>query len=127
MSKQEKSRKRILAGFGVRLACFIVLMGALMLYGVFVLTPSHDYGICSMLNLYQQPGNTVDVLVAGSSVAYSGTNTNVLWEAYGISSYDLCGAEQPFWSTYYQLKEALRLQRPKLIVLDAKAAVYTRD
>ncbi len=117
----------MLAGFGVRAACFIVLTAMLMIYGVYVLTPHHDYGICSMLNLYQQPKNTVDVLVAGSSLAYSGANTNVLWKAYGIASYDLCGAEQPFWSTYYQLKEALRLQRPKLIVLDAKAAVYTRD
>ena len=127
MTKQATGRKRMLAGFGVRMSCFIVLMGAVMLYGIYVLTPHHDYGICPMLNLYQQPKNSVDVLVAGSSLAYSGTNTNVLWKAYGISSYDLCGAEQPFWSTYYQLKEALRVQRPKLIVLDAKAAVYTRD
>ena len=127
MAKKEKSRKRLLTGFGVRIACFIVLMGAVMIYGIYVLTPKHEYGICPMINLYRQPRGSVDVLVAGSSLAYSGSNTNVLWKAYGISSYNLCGAEQPFWSTYYQLREALRYQRPKVIILDAKAAVYTRE
>ena len=127
MNKETKSRKKTLSCFALRLIGFIVLMGSVMLYGIYVLTPKHDYGICPMINLYRQPRNSVDVLVAGSSLAYSGANTNVLWKAYGISGYDLCGAEQPFWSTYYQLKEALRFQRPKVIVLDAKAAVYTRD
>ena len=127
MPEKAKSRKKVLAGFAVRILCFSLLIGSLMIYGVYVLTPKHEYGICPMMNLYRQPADTVDVLVAGSSLAYSGCNTNVLWEKYGIACYNLCGAEQPFWSTYYQLREALRFQRPKVIVLDAKAAVYTRD
>ena len=124
---KEKSRKRVLAGFGIRTVCFALILFTVLAYGVYVLTPKHEYGICPMLNLYLQPRNTVDVLVIGSSVAYTGVNTNLLWEEYGLACYNLCSAEMPFWSTYYQLREALRYQRPKLILLDAKAAVYTRE
>ncbi len=127
MSEKKKSRKGALAGFWVRLVCFVLIAGAVLIYGSYVLTPKQEYGICPMTNLYMQPRDTVDVLVIGTSLAYSGCNTNVLWSLYGIASYDLCGAEQPFWETYYLLREALTLQSPQLIVLDAKAASYTKN
>ncbi len=30
----------------------------------------------------------------------------------------MTGAEQPLWNSYYNLKEALKTQKPKLVVLD---------
>ena len=127
MSEQTKNRKATLAGFWIRLVCFVLVAGTILVYASYVLTPKQEYGVCPMTNLYMQPTDTVDVLVIGTSLAYSGCNTNLLWMKYGIASYNLCGAEQPFWETYYQLKEALTLQTPKLIVLDAKAASYTKN
>ena len=115
------------AGFLARLVCFAVIAVLLLVYAGYVLTPKHDYGICSMMNLYRQPDDSVDVMTVGSSLAYAGVNTNVLWEEYGIASYNLCSAEQPFWVSYYTIREALKTQHPKVILLDAKAATYTRD
>ena len=115
------------ASFAVKAVCFSLLSVLLLLYARYVLTPKYDYGICSMNNLYAQPRNSVDVLVVGSSLAYAGVNTNELWSRYGIAAYDLCSAEQPFWVSYYTIREALRTQRPKLIVLDVKPASYFAD
>ncbi len=127
MTEQGRKKSTILAGFYLRAACFAVLLLALLSYVCYVLTPKHDYGICSMLNLYRQPENSVDVLAVGTSIAYAGINTNVLWQEYGIASYNLCSAEQPFWISYYMLREALKTQRPKVILLDAKPAIYPDD
>ena len=126
MAECAGGRKK-LAGFWLRAVCFALLFSIAFTYAVFVLTPKYDYGVCSMMNLYCQPPRSVDVLVIGTSLAYAGVNTNVLWREYGIAAYDLCSAEQPFWCTYYMLKEALKTQRPQLILLDAKAAIYTQD
>ncbi len=67
---------------------------------------------------YELPENSVDVLVLGSSHAYQGINTSVLWREYGYSAFNLCGAAQPIWNTYYYLEEALKTQTPKVIILD---------
>ncbi|MBR5111753.1 MAG: hypothetical protein IK099_16350 [Clostridia bacterium] len=127
MAERTVSRKKKAAGFWLRLACFSLLAALLLMYANYVLTPKHDYGICSMMNLYRQPDDSVDVLAVGTSLAYAGINTNVLWEEYGIASYNLCSAEQPFWVSYYTIREALKTQHPKVILLDAKPAIYTRD
>lgn len=113
--------------FWVRVICFFLLAALLLGYATYVLTPKNDYGICSMVNLYRQPENTVDVLAVGTSMVYAGVNTNVLWSEYGIAAYDLCSAEQPFWVSYYVIREALKTQQPKVILLDAKPSIYTRD
>ena len=121
-----KKVMKILA-FWLRLIVFVLILGIVLDYTVYVLTPKHDYGICPIVNYYRQPENTVDVLVMGTSCAYAGVNTNLLWEEYGIAAYNLCGAEQPYWLTYYYLQEALKTQTPKLILLDAKASIYSED
>ena len=121
------SRKKMILGFWLRLAGFALVLCVVLNYAVYVLIPKHDYGICPITNLYQQEENTIDVLMLGTSCGYAGVNTNVLWEEYGIAAYNLCSAEQPYWISYYYLQEALKTQKPKLILLDAKASVYTPD
>ena len=121
------SRGKMLLGFWLRLVTFAVILCVVLNYTVYVLTPKNDYGICPIVNLYHQPEDSVDVLVLGTSCGYAGVNTNILFEEYGIAAYNLCGAEQPYWISYYYLEEALKTQTPKLILLDAKASVYTAD
>ena len=123
----EKKQRRIrFLKFILRIAGFLMLFIIICEYALYVLTPKHDYGICSMVTYYQQPKGTVDVLVLGTSAAYSDINTNILWEEYGLAVYDLCGAEMPYWAIYYYLKEALKTQTPKLILLDAKPSIYSQ-
>lgn len=76
---------------------------------------------------YDLPENSVDVLVLGSSHAYQGINTAVMWKDYGYAAFDLCGAAQPIWNTYYYLEEALKTQTPKLIILDVYTLHYTSE
>ena len=127
MAEKEKGRIGKLAGFWTRFICFVLIAVFMLVYANYVFTPKHDYGICSMVTYYGQEKDTIDVLTIGTSLAYSGINTNVLWKEFGITSYNLCSAEQPFWVSYYLLKEALKTQHPKVILLDAKPAIYTRD
>ena len=127
MAQGTRERRRMLGRFWLRLTVFCVLAVLLLAYAAYVLTPKYDYGICSMLNLYRQPLNSVDVLAVGTSLFYSGINTNVLWDEYGIAAYNLCSAEQPFWVSYYAIREALKTQRPKVILLDAKPSAYSSD
>lgn len=67
---------------------------------------------------YAEPDNTMDFVFVGSSQLYADIAPNVLFSEYGISSYDFCANEQPLWISYYYIKEALKHQNPKAIVLD---------
>lgn len=86
-----------------------------------VLLLKSEDGIEQIESFYLQKDNTVDVLFMGNSHVYCNVNTGVLWDEYGIAGYDLGGAEQPYWNTYYYLKEALKTQRPQIIVLEISA------
>ncbi len=76
---------------------------------------------------YKQEKNTIDVLCLGSSHTYTNINPAVLWDEYGIASYDMAGSNQPLWNSYYYFKEALKYQKPELAVLDVYRAIETED
>ncbi|MDD6305400.1 MAG: hypothetical protein PUA75_00390, partial [Clostridiales bacterium] len=84
-------------------------------------------GCYPMQMFYKQEKNTIDVLCLGSSHTYTNINPAVLWDEYGIASYDLAGSNQPFWNSYYYFKEALKYQTPELVVLDVYRAIETQD
>lgn len=125
--EEARSRRRRNAAFIARLLAFLLIFSMLCAIALYVLIPKADYGPGSMINAYMQPENSVDVLAIGTSMTYAGLNTNVLWANWGIASYNLASAEQQYWNTYYYLEEFLKLQRPKLILLDAKAATYLKS
>ena len=75
-------------------------------------------GIVQIRNLYKHEKNSIDVLFLGSSHVFLDVNTQVLFNDYGIASYILAGSFQPFWNNYFYLKEALKTQKPKLVMLE---------
>lgn len=115
-------KKRIfrVTGFGALLLITLAVANG-------ILTFKYRDGIYSMQKFYEQEEGTVDVLVLGPSLAYADVNTAVLWNDYGISAFNLAGSIQPLWNTYYYLKEALKYQRPKVIVLEASLVTMVDD
>lgn len=62
--------------------------------------------------------NKFDVLLMGSSHMLNSVNPNILWKEFGITSYNYGTGGQSLDVTYYLLKEALKTQNPKIVVLD---------
>lgn len=75
---------------------------------------------------YEEKEDTLDFVFVGSSQLYADIAPAVLFSEYGMTSYDFCANEQPLWISYYYIKEALKHQKPKAIVLDV-FTVYGAD
>lgn len=92
---------------------------------VFIL--KRNDGITPMQHLYAQKKNTIDVLFCGPSLMGLGIDIDELWYDYGIAGYNLWGSVQPFWNCYFELKEALKYQSPKVVVLEVSPATYSYE
>lgn len=104
-------------------AVIIIAVAALITVGALhILLLKSEDGINQFQAFYKHPKNSIDVIFSGSSKTYCDISTGVLWDNYGIAAFDLAGAEAPSWVSYYQLKEALRTQRPKVICYEVSVA-----
>ena len=92
-----------------------------------VLSFKSTNGIRQARDMYAQPKNSVDVVFMGSSHIHCDVNTALLWEEFGIASYDYSAAEQPLWTTYYYLLEICKYQDPHLVVLDLYSPARFKD
>lgn len=72
----------------------------------------------TFLKFYDLEKNSVDVLFLGSSHMVAAMNPVQLYDDYGISGYNLGSEQQNLFVSYYWLKEALKYQNPKVVVLD---------
>lgn len=106
---------------------FCALLGVVLLQLNQLLSFKYPDGVRQMEQFYELEKESVDILVLGSSHAFVNVNPAVLYEEEGIAAYDLCASMQPMWHTYYYLKEALKYQKTKLIVLDVFRFVEKKD
>ena len=79
----------------------------------------YDDGLRQMTSFYELGDNTVDVLVLGSSHAFVNILPEEMWSKKKIAAYNLCGSIAPLWNSYYDLIEASKYQKPKLVILEA--------
>lgn len=70
------------------------------------------------VGFYEIEKNTVDVLFLGSSHAATFYIPQELYNNYGITSYNLSSGQQDMLTTYYWIKEALRFQHPRAIIIE---------
>jgi len=79
-----------------------------------------------VLNFYKQEKNSIDVLFLGSSHAYTAFNPEIIKEQTNLNSYIFATTEQSMLITYHYLKEALKYQNPKQIILEVHMMVYQK-
>ena len=72
----------------------------------------------TFIDFYKLEENTVDVLFFGSSHSVSSFSPQKLYDEFSIRSYNLSSEQQNLLVSYYWLKEALKYQTPKAVVLD---------
>lgn len=101
--------------------CTFLLLTALMLGGLNWLLRDRE---TSLSSLYSEPRNSVDVFIVGSSHVNSGYIPAVLWQEYGISAHNVYSWSQPMWISYHYIREGLKTQSPKVVVLDLNGMLY---
>lgn len=69
---------------------------------------------------YKMENNSIDVLFLGSSVVVNAFIPQEIYNDYGIRSYNLGSEQQSVFLSYYWLEEALRYQKPQIVVLDMR-------
>jgi hypothetical protein len=87
----------------------------------------HADGAAIMRDYYELPPNSLDVIYFGSSHMFAGLNTVESWQGYGVPAYNLCASMQPAAGSYYYMVEALKTQKPKVLVLDTYMLCYSQD
>lgn len=101
----------------IKVVLFIGLCCAIF-FTVKIIYRQKFFGNWNLINLYKQPKNTIDVLIAGDSHALTTINPGILWEKEGISSYLVSTEGQDIWISYHGVVEALKTQNPEVIVYD---------
>lgn len=108
----------------------IIIIIFILLFSLFIfdrlsillIRKGNGYGT-DVLNFYKLDKNSIDMLILGSSHAYTAFNPYQIEKETGLKTYDFCTQQQPLWITYYYLNEALKYQKPKYIVLEAHMAI----
>jgi hypothetical protein len=110
----------------IKVASFLTLFCLIFAYASAVLYPkwgNRDYTQSSVPTFYLQPKNSIDVLFIGSSSFLRGISSLIMWEKYGFPGYTRASAQQSAMINYYYLKEALKYQHPKVVVIDGISIV----
>ena len=115
MAKKEsgKSKKIIVA-----LVLPVLSIGILWFFQR-LLTPKYQVGVIegSFTEEYYKEKVPHDVLIFGDCDAYENFSPIKMYEDYGISAYIRGSGEQYIWQSYYLLRDSLRIETPKVVVL----------
>lgn len=102
---------------------FIIIFFILLhMLSILLVRKGNGYGT-DVFDFYKQEKNSIDILYLGSSHAYSSFNPYLIEEKTKLNGYVFATQQQPLWITYHYLKEALKYQKPKYVVLEVHMAI----
>ena len=70
--------------------------------------------------IYEAEKDSLDVVTLGSSAMYRYFNNPVLWEEYGLTSYNLATSDQPIEVLENLVDEVCKTQSPQLFVVETR-------
>lgn len=110
-------------GLVLKSGAFLLILAFIMLPLTWIFLPKTYFSdewsnTSTIVNFYRMEKDSIDVLFMGSSHCISAFSPQELYDRYGLRSYNLGTEQQSLLVSYYWLKEALRYQHPKAVVLD---------
>ncbi len=110
----------------VRCVVFLVILVSALWIINQILRPEYDFSNAywpsstTYKRFYEMEKESIDVLFLGSSVMMNVFSPLQIYKDYNIRSFNLGSEQQSPFLSYYWLKEALRFQKPKIVVMDAR-------
>ncbi len=107
--------------FVLRAVVYLLIFAVLFTLASFLFIPKRSgAGENSQIaGFYKEPKNTIDVLGLGSCNLYSSFSPVVLYEKYGITCYNFCCPDEELSTSYYFLKDALKTQDIKVVMVES--------
>ncbi len=113
--------KRRVAVFWIKLVAFLCVLGC-VLNAVGTLLDGGDDVMHSAAAFARMPTNSADVLWLGTSHMFYNIIPQYLYDLSGVTSAFVTGNSQDLTASYWQLRQALLTQQPKVVVLDVYMA-----
>ncbi len=79
-----------------------------------------------LISEYYQEEMDHDVLFVGDCEVYENFIPAELWQDYGINSYIRGSAQQLIWQSYYLLEDALRYEKPDVVIFNVLSMKYDK-
>ena len=104
----------------------IVLFAVLFFAVQRLLMPKYQTGTIegSMIEEYYDASEPHEVIFLGDCEVYENFSPVTMYENYGISSYIRGSAEQYIWQSYYLLRDTLKTETPKVVVLSVHSLQF---
>lgn len=73
---------------------------------------------------YYEETTSHDVLMVGDCEVYENFDPMYLWKHFGITSYIRGNAQQLVWQSYYMLEDALKYEKPKVVIYNVQSLTH---
>lgn len=101
------------------LLCLVLLSGLAA-----DLSQYYDHNVYKLDAFYAEPKNTLDVVLLGASEVFTDFSSGYAYDLYGFTSYPYALDSNPGALYEAQLREILRCQNPKKIVVEINGFLY---
>ena len=117
-------KKKLYVTRTVKVACLLLALmfscGFLQTYGL----RRDDHNMVRLTGYYREKSGSLDVVLLGASEIYTGYSAGRAYEKYGYTSYPVATESITTDGMLLALKEIVRTQHPKLIVIEPNAYLY---
>ncbi|MBQ3163648.1 MAG: RICIN domain-containing protein [Lachnospiraceae bacterium] len=116
----------------IKVIVFLVLFLIIFVYVQNIVTPKWTYtdwqegDTARYRKFYEVERDSLDYIVLGPSRSFWSLNPMVIYAETGYTGYSLGGSVQGIEVSYYWLKEALKYQKPKYVILETGAFFYPK-
>ena len=113
-----KNRRKSIVAFTSFIVIFVLLLNLFSM----ILIPKDNQMSKTIRGFYEEKRNSLDVLFLGDSSMYRSIIPAQLWKKNGFTSYALGAPSIRPYALYYLLEEALKTQKPKVVVMEVNCA-----
>ena len=108
----------------IKLTCFFLVAVILTFFLQQYVLRRIDNNSLRMQGFFLEEDNSLDVVVIGASDVYAGFASAYAYGKYGYTSYPFATQAAPASVTLAQIKETVKHQNPKMIIIELNAYLY---
>lgn len=113
-----------------RMIALVLTIGVFVSGFTYVMGILNSKTVAGILNLdywEKDENENTDILFLGSSTMSVNIELAELWKEYGIAGYCLGAGGMTMYDSYYRLIEAEKSHHTEMVIIDAKACVYSTE